>query len=69
MPIDLESMAGKAYTVEELAATMGVHPDTIRRAIRQKRLRAVRPPGSGAYMVLGRDAIRYIEGKPPAQEE
>jgi len=65
MALDLKAMEGMAYTAEDVAQLLHLHPDTIRRLIRDRRLRAVRPPGSRIYIILGEDLARYFRGEPP----
>ncbi len=69
MVIDLKELEGKVFNPEEAAARAGINPDTMRRLCRTGKIKAVKPPGSKAYFILGADLIRYIEGKPPRESE
>jgi excisionase family DNA binding protein len=49
---------GRLLKVEELATVLGFHPESVRRAIRQRRIQAIRlgrfwrvPPGEVAYLM------------------
>lgn len=53
----------RRLTVEEAAATLGCHPETIRRAIRARELLATREPtkrGRG-YVILAADLASFRE--------
>lgn len=65
MVIDLKALEGRLFTVDELAEVTGLHPDSIRRLIREGTLRAVKPLGLRGYRVRGEDAARYLQGLPP----
>lgn len=64
MAVDLKALEGRAFRVDELAQVLELHPDSIRRVIREGRLRAIRPPGTKSYIVLGEDALRFLRGLP-----
>lgn len=49
-------------SVMEAAALAHKHPDTIRRAIKGKDLRATKPRGSREWVVSGEDFDRWITG-------
>ena len=68
MALDLKAMEGMAYTVEDMAEILRLHPDSVRRLIRDNRLRAVHPPGSRSYIILGEDVVRYIRGEAPIDD-
>ncbi len=68
MALDLKAMEGMAYTVEDMAEILRLHPDSVRRLIRDDRLRAVHPPGSRSYIILGEDVVRYIRGEAPIDD-
>lgn len=57
----------KYYSVEETAEILQAHPDTIRRYIRQKKLRAARIGKS--YRVSEKDLQSFIESRMQTQEQ
>jgi excisionase family DNA binding protein len=65
MPVELQTLVGKSYTVKEAAAVLELTPDSVRRLVREGRLRAVRMPGTRKYRFLGADLARYLKGEPP----
>lgn len=67
MVIDLGKLKGKMFSTEEVAGIAGMHPESVRRAIRQGRLKGSQPPGSRTYFIAGEDLIRYIKGKMPLE--
>ena len=67
MVIDLKALEGRLFTVEELAECTDLHPDSLRRLIREGKLRAVKPLGLRGYRIMGDDAARLLRGLPPLQ--
>lgn len=62
MVLDRATLEGKIFRADELAQALGMHPDSIRRAIRNGSLRATRPPGGRVYFITGEDALAYLTG-------
>lgn len=51
-------------TVTAAAKRSGYHPDTIRTAIHQRRLRAIRPGGNGHWRIDPDDLDAWMRGEP-----
>lgn len=60
MPVDLDDLLGKAYSVEEAAGILGISAEAVRRLIRRKLLKAVRPKARRNYTILGEDLVLYL---------
>jgi excisionase family DNA binding protein len=54
----------RAYRVDETAEILGVSTSTIRNWVRDGRLRALRPAGSGAVLVPASEIARLLEPGP-----
>jgi excisionase family DNA binding protein len=54
------------YSVEEIAEILGVHPDTVRGWIRDKKLPAVRV---GNYRVSKKDFDKFIQERKTVEDE
>lgn len=67
MPIDTRELTGKSYTPKEAGAVLNITGDSIRRLVREGRLRAVRLAGQRKYRILGEDLARYLTGEPPKE--
>jgi len=65
MPVDLEELRGKFFSVEEAAECLGMCIDSIRRKIRAGHVAARKPPGARAYVVTGEALIEYLVGAAP----
>jgi excisionase family DNA binding protein len=50
--------------IQQAAALAGVHPDTITRAIKAKKLPAYRPGGSRVVVVAVEDLLNWVRWKP-----
>ena len=68
MPIDREALWGKIFKPKELAEVLGVTQDSIRRVIREGKLKAVCAFGGSRLFIHGEDVIRYLEGLGPSGE-
>ena len=58
--ISAKLFAGGCLTVGEVAMYLAVHAETIRRALRRRILKGVRPQGHGAWRILPGDLAGYI---------
>jgi excisionase family DNA binding protein len=67
MVIDLKKLKGKMFSTEEVAGITGMHQESVRRAIRENRLKASQPPGSRTYFIAGEDLIHYLKGRMPSE--
>lgn len=54
-------------TIEEVAQELKVHPETVRRYIRAKALKAVKFGNRGGYRIREQDLQMFIEGKQKEQ--
>jgi len=50
----------REYSVQELAAVLGIHIETVRRAIRSGRLPARRRAFRHGYIIRGADALAWV---------
>lgn len=70
MPVDLNELLGKAYSLEEAAKLLNISTEA-RRLVRRGLLKANRPPARKSYVVLGEDIVLYLtsgEGTPAMKE-
>lgn len=66
---DGETLADELLTIDEVAAELKLHPDTIRRYIRQNKLRVTRLGGT-AVRIRRSELERFIhEGEEPDDKE
>ena len=64
-----DTLADELLTIDEVAAELKLHPDTIRRYIRQNKLRSTRVGGT-AIRVRRSELERFIrEGEEPSDED
>jgi excisionase family DNA binding protein len=49
------------YTVEEVAARLGVHPDTVRRWIKSGELRAINLGGRAGYRITEQAYKQFLQ--------
>ena len=64
MVLTLDTLKGRVYTVEEVAALMGITPDAVRRRIRLGYLPARSVPGAKSMVISGDDLAVYLSGAP-----
>lgn len=62
--IDLETLRGKIFTTEGVAAVLGMNPESIRRKIRAGQLPARTIPGGQGYTIIGAELADYLQGIP-----
>jgi excisionase family DNA binding protein len=68
MPVNVAELRGKVYTSREVAAVLSITSDSVRRLVREGRLRAIRLPGQRRFRFLGEDICRYLTGQPPVAD-
>jgi excisionase family DNA binding protein len=68
MVLNLDEVKKSVYRVEELAALLDRDVESVRRHIRQGRLKAYKQPGGRVYTIFGEDVIRFLKGLPPKGE-
>ncbi len=66
--MDGETLVDELLTIDQVAAELQLHPDTIRRYIREKRLKAVRVGGT-ALRIRRSELDRFIREGEEADTE